>query len=242
MKILGMDTSSKACSVAVIEDDTLLCEFIINDKKTHSQKLMPMVEKMLEMSDISIEDMDAIAISSGPGSFTGLRIGMATAKAMAHVNDIPVIPVDSLEAIAWNMNLCDRKIYALLDAQKTNVYVCGYKYVDGELKATEKIDVRNIDELLKEVEESGEESIFAGEAVYKYIDKISSVKNISVPAPSHNVTRASSVCSAAMSKYRKNEDIHTCYDVNPVYIRKSQAEVQYEEKMKKLGKSEKLEG
>ncbi len=96
MKILGMDTSSRACSVAVVEDDCLICEFVINNKKTHSQKLMPMIETMLNMSDsqklmpmietmlnmsdLSIEDMDAIAVSVGPGSFTGLRISMATAK------------------------------------------------------------------------------------------------------------------------------------------------------------------
>ena len=94
MKILGIDTSSMAASVAVIEDNKLICEYTINTKKTHSQKLMPMIENMLSLSDLSIREMDAVAICEGPGSFTGLRIGMATAKAFAHVNDIPLIGVN----------------------------------------------------------------------------------------------------------------------------------------------------
>ena len=104
MKILGIDTSSMAASVAVIEDNKLICEYTINTKKTHSQKLMPMIENMLSLSDLNVRELDAIAVCEGPGSFTGLRIGMATAKAIAHVNDIPVIGVNSLEVLAANMN------------------------------------------------------------------------------------------------------------------------------------------
>ena len=89
MKILGIDTSSMAASVAVIEDNKLICEYTINTKKTHSQKLMPMIENMLSLSDLNVREIDAIAVCEGPGSFTGLRIGMATAKAIeigrAHV-------------------------------------------------------------------------------------------------------------------------------------------------------------
>ena len=122
MKILGIDTSSMAASVAVIEDNKLICEYTINTKKTHSQKLMPMIENMLSLSDLNVRELDAIAVCEGPGSFTGLRIGMATAKAIAHVNDIPVIGVNSLEVLAANMNLCDKKICSILDAQRNQVY------------------------------------------------------------------------------------------------------------------------
>ena len=115
MKILGIDTSSMAASVAVIEDNKLICEYTINTKKTHSQKLMPMIENMLGLSDLNVREIDAIAVCEGPGSFTGLRIGMATAKAIAHVNDIPVIGVNSLEALAANMNLCYKKICSIFN-------------------------------------------------------------------------------------------------------------------------------
>ncbi|WP_300278484.1 tRNA (adenosine(37)-N6)-threonylcarbamoyltransferase complex dimerization subunit type 1 TsaB [Peptacetobacter sp.] len=239
MKILGMDTSSRACSIAVVEDDCLICEFVINNKKTHSQKLMPMIETMLNMSDLSIEDMDAIAVSVGPGSFTGLRISMATAKAISHVNDIPIISVNALESLAANMDLNNKKIYPILDAQRTQVYTAKYEYKDNELLELERMDVKEIDELINIIKNSNEETIVLGEAVSKYYDKLLSVENIIIPAVSHNVTKASSVCAVALAKYKKGEGIHSCYDVNPIYIRKSQAEVQYEEKMKKLEENKK---
>ncbi len=239
MKILGMDTSSRACSIAVVEDDCLICEFVINNKKTHSQKLMPMIETMLNMSDLSIEDMDAIAVSVGPGSFTGLRISMSTAKAISHVNDIPIISVNALESLAANMDLNNKKIYPILDAQRTQVYTAKYEYKDNELLELEKMDVKEIDELINIIKNSNEETIVLGEAVSKYYDKLLSVENIIIPAVSHNVTKASSVCAVALAKYKKGEGIHSCYDVNPIYIRKSQAEVQYEEKMKKLEENKK---
>ena len=133
MKILGIDTSTMAANVAVLEDDKLICEYTINTKKTHSQKLMPMIENMLKLSDIDIKDIDAIGICVGPGSFTGLRIGMAAAKAMAHVNNIPLIGVNSLEILGANMDLCDKKICAILDAQRNQVYTNTYKFENNQI-------------------------------------------------------------------------------------------------------------
>ncbi len=234
MKILGIDTSSMAASVAVIEDNTLICEYTINTKKTHSQKLMPMIENMLNLSDLSVKEIDAVAICEGPGSFTGLRIGMATAKAIAHVNNIPVIGVNSLEILAANMNLCDKKICSILDAQRNQVYTGRYQYVDGNLTEIKEIGIQLIEELLDELSQSKEEWILVGEAVYKYEDKIKEIQNIQIPAASNNVTKAGSLCSVAKVKFDQNKDVFNCYNINPLYIRKSQAEEQYEEKQKKL--------
>lgn len=234
MKILGIDTSSMAASVAVIEDNKLICEYTINTKKTHSQKLMPMIENMLGLSDLNVREIDAIAVCEGPGSFTGLRIGMATAKAIAHVNDIPVIGVNSLEALAANMNLCDKKICSILDAQRNQVYTGRYQYEGTKLVEIKEIGIQQIDELLEELAQSGEQWILVGEAVYKYEDKIREISNIEIPAASNNVTKAGSLCSVAKVKFDEGKDIFDCYAVNPLYIRKSQAEEQYEEKQRKL--------
>ncbi|MGL4911440.1 MAG: tRNA (adenosine(37)-N6)-threonylcarbamoyltransferase complex dimerization subunit type 1 TsaB [Romboutsia sp.] len=234
MKVLGIDTSSLAASVAVIEDNKLICEYTINTKKTHSQKLMPMIENMLKISDININEIDIIAVCEGPGSFTGLRIGMATAKAISHVNNLPIVSVNSVEILAGNMNLCDKKICAILDAQRTQVYMGQYKFENNELKELKSVDVVEIDELITQLLENDEEWIIVGEAVYKYEDKLKEVSNIYIPAPSHNVNKASSLCTIAVNKYNKNIDIHNCYNVNPMYIRKSQAEVEYDAKMKRL--------
>ena len=234
MKILGIDTSSNASSVAVIEDNKLICEYTVNTKTTHSQKLMPMIENMLSMSEVNIKDIDAIAICIGPGSFTGLRIGMATAKAIAHVNNLPIIGVNSLEILASNMNLCDKKICSILDAQRNQVYTGKYKFENDRVVEIQPIDVIEIEKLLEEILNDNEDWIMVGEAVYKYEEKIKEIKNIKIPAPSNNVTKASSLCSVAIRKYNENVDVHNCYNINPMYIRKSRAEVQYEEKMKRL--------
>ena len=234
MKVLGIDTSSNATSIAVIEDNKLICEYTINTKTTHSQKLMPMIENMLKISEINVNDMDMISICQGPGSFTGLRIGMATAKALSHVNNLPIVGVNSLELLAGNMDLSDKKICSILDAQRTQVYMGQYKFENNKLVEIKSADVVEIDELLEELKSSNEEWILVGEAVYKYEDKIKEIENICVPAPSHNVNKASSLCTIAMNKYNQNIDVYDCYTINPVYIRKSQAEVQYDEKMKRL--------
>ena len=241
MKILGIDTSSMAASVAVIEDNKLICEYTINTKKTHSQKLMPMIENMLGLSDLNVREIDAIAVCEGPGSFTGLRIGMATAKAIAHVNDIPVIGVNSLEALAANMNLCDKKICSILDAQRNQVYTGRYQYEGTKLVEIKEIGIQQIDELLEELAQSGEQWILVGEAVYKYEDKIREISNIEIPAASNNVTKAGSLCCVAKVKFDEGKDIFDCYTVNPLYIRKSQAEEQYEEKQRKLEAERKLQ-
>ena len=241
MKILGIDTSSMAASVAVIEDNKLICEYTINTKKTHSQKLMPMIENMLGLSDLNVREIDAIAVCEGPGSFTGLRIGMATAKAIAHVNDIPVIGVNSLEALAANMNLCDKKICSILDAQRNQVYTGRYQYEGTKLVEIKEIGIQQIDELLEELAQSGEQWILVGEDVYKYEDKIREISNIEIPAASNNVTKAGSLCSVAKVKFDEGKDIFDCYTVNPLYIRKSQAEEQYEEKQRKLEEEKKLQ-
>ena len=234
MKILGIDTSTMAANIAVLEDDKLICEYSINTKKTHSQKLMPMIENMLKLSDIEVKDIDAIGICVGPGSFTGLRISMATAKAISHVNNIPIIGVNSLEILGTNMDFCNRKICAILDAQRNQVYTNKYILDNNKIKELEEISIVPIDDLLKDLEESNEEWIILGEAVYKYKDKIEVIPNITIPSASNNITKASSLCMIARDKMIENKDIHNCYDINPMYIRKSQAEEQYEEKQKRL--------
>lgn len=234
MKILGIDTSTMAANVAVLEDDKLICEYTINTKKTHSQKLMPMIENMLKLSDLDIKEIDAIAICVGPGSFTGLRIGMATVKAMAHVNNIPLIGVNSLEILGANMDLCNRNICSILDAQRNQVYMNKYILKDDKITELEEISIKPIDELLEEISSSNEDWVLVGEAVYKYKEKIEEISNITIPSPANNITKASTLCFVAIDKMLANDQVYNCYNINPMYIRKSQAEEQYEEKQKRL--------
>ncbi len=234
MKILGIDTATHSTSICIIEDEKLICEYTVNTKKTHSQKLMVMIESMIKESDLNIKDIDAIAICIGPGSFTGLRISMATAKAIAQVRNLPIISVNSLESLAFNMNLCEKIICPILDAQRNQVYTGKYRFENNEFKTLEDVKVVTIDELVDELEKSNDEFIIVGEATTLYKERLNQLKNSYIASVSNNVSKASSLCAIAKCKFENEVDTHNCYTINPMYIRKSQAEVQYEEKIKRL--------
>lgn len=238
MKVLGIDTSSQAASIAIMENEKLIAEYTINTKKTHSQKLMIMIEEMFNLSDMKIEEIDLIGVCIGPGSFTGLRIGMSTAKAIAHVRNIPIVGVNSLESLAFNMSFSKYTICPIIDAQRNQVYTNSYSWENNELISKDDINVISIDELIENAKNGPEEVILLGEAISLYKEKIENAKNINIAPSSNNISRASSLCQLAINKYNNKIDVHNCYTINPMYIRKSQAEVQYDEKMKRMQQNE----
>ncbi|WP_101773683.1 tRNA (adenosine(37)-N6)-threonylcarbamoyltransferase complex dimerization subunit type 1 TsaB [Peptostreptococcus faecalis] len=234
MNILGFDTSTKSASVALIKDDVLVGEILINDKRTHSQKLMPMLEDLFKLGDISVDDIDVLAVCIGPGSFTGLRIAMSTVKAISHVKNIPIVGVNSLETLANNMAFTDKYIIPILDAQATQVYYGIYKSENGKLRVVEDVGVIDIDDLLEKIEKLYTGAVILGEGTTKYGNKLEN-KNIYIPSPEKNISKASSVTSLAMQKYKEEKNVYDSYDIVPLYIRKSQAEIQYEERQRKDG-------
>lgn len=240
MKILGLDTSTRAATVAVMDDECLVCEFTINNKKTHSQKLMPMIESMLKLSDIKLKEIDLIALCIGPGSFTGIRIGTATAKAISQVYDLPIVAINSLEVVAENAKYFTGNICSILDAQRTQVYTGMYRFneesVIDEIITVEEPNVIEIQSLIETI---NEKTIFIGEASQKYKQLLLENKNIVVASMDLNISRGAAICEAGLRKFKNEKDIYNCYNVKPVYIRKSQAEMQYEEKMRKLKSEEK---
>ena len=129
MKILGLDSSGLVASVAVVEDDELVAEYTTNYKKTHSQTLLPMLEELKSMIELDLGTLDAIALASGPGSFTGLRIGSATAKGLGLALDRPLVEVPTLEGLAWNLWGTDRVVCPLMDARRNQVYTAAYEFL-----------------------------------------------------------------------------------------------------------------
>lgn len=124
MLILAISTSSKVCSVALLRDDKIVKELNIENQKTHSENLVPLVDELLKSTDNKISELDLIACDNGPGSFTGIRIGIATVKAIAEVNKIPVVGCSSLETLSYNVKNQTDIICALIDARNSQVY-CG---------------------------------------------------------------------------------------------------------------------
>lgn len=232
MKLLALDSSGLVASAAIAEDNATIAEYTINYKKTHSQTLLPMLDEIKRMTELDLHTIDAIAIAAGPGSFTGLRIGSATAKGLGLALDIPIIPVPTVDALAYNFYGSDKLICPLMDARRNQVYTGLYTFQKGdsidsayEMCIIEKqcaVDISRIAELINEM---GQEVIFLGDGVAVYKDRIAElVKGCHSFAPACcNRQRASCVASLGFTLYQQGIR-QTAAEHSPDYLRLSQAE------------------
>lgn len=234
MKILALDSSGIVASVAVVEDETLLAEYTVNYKKTHSQTLLPMLDEIARMTELDLETVDAIAVAAGPGSFTGLRIGSATAKGLGLALKKPLVAVPTVDALAYNLYDAQGLICPIMDARRNQVYTGIYKFKDHELIVEKQQWAAPIEELLEELNERGEAVIFLGDGVPVFRKIIA--EKLHVPysfAPAHlNKQRAAAV-AALGSVYYKAGRTETAVEHNPEYLRVSQAERERAEREKK---------
>jgi len=233
MKVLGLDSSGLVASVAVVENDNLCAEYTVNFKKTHSQTLLPMLDVISEMIQLDLSTVDAIAVAAGPGSFTGLRIGSATAKGLGLALQKPLLAVPTLDALAYNVYNTKALVCPIMDARRNQVYTGIYSYVDYKLQIERDTDALDIHQLIGEINALGQEVIFLGDGVAVYKDVI--IKEIKVPytfAPAHcNKQRASAVAALGL-EYLEAGRVVSAADFQPDYLRKSQAEREREEKEK----------
>lgn len=232
MKILALDASANVVSVAVVCDGKIVGESTLNHKKTHSQTLMPMIEDVLKMCDTDISDIDAVAVSKGPGSFTGLRIGVETAKALAHGINKPVFGVDTTLAMAHNLLYCSDLIVPIMDARRNQVYTGVYESKNGRLETVIETTAMGIDELAQRLLETKRRCVFLGDGVFVYKEylKEALLENAFFAEANNNMQRASSVAVAVCLADIKEDSY---LSLEPMYLRKSQAEREYEEKNKK---------
>ena len=167
MKILGIESSSLVASIAIVEDENMLAEYTVNFKKTHSQTLLPMLDEVMRMLGMELQEIDAIAVSGGPGSFTGLRIGAATAKGLGFALQKPLIHVPTLDATAYNLCGSDALICPIMDARRNQVYN-GLYYCDRDLKVICAQRAVDMHELILELNARGVRVIFLGDGVPVY--------------------------------------------------------------------------
>lgn len=227
MKILGIESAANVASVAVIDDDKVVAEYTTDYKKTHSQTLMPMIDQMLKMVDMPVSSIDAIAVSKGPGSYTGLRIGAASAKAMAVALERPLVPVSTLEAMAYNILYVDGIICPIMDARANRVYKGIYKCT-GEnkdnIEALTEPRIIEIDKLIEELNTKNEHIYLLGDGVNAYKENIlSNLKSkYTLAAPSLCKSRAALV--ALLGKKNLEKGLVADDSWAPTYLQKSQAE------------------
>lgn len=239
MKILGLDSSGLVASVAIVEDDILRAEYTTDYKKTHSQTLLPMLDELRNMIDLDMESVDAIAIASGPGSFTGLRIGAATAKGLGLALNKPLVEVPTLEGLAYNMWGTTRLVCPLMDARRNQVYTGIYEFVTEDvgfsLHVVENQCAVDITEILTKLNAMGREVIFLGDGVAVYRKEIE--EQLKVPyafAPAgNNRQRAASVAALGAVYYAQGKTV-TAAEHEPEYLRKSQAEREAEAATKEV--------
>ena len=220
MKILGIDTSAKTSTMAVCSHDKVIVSGAVHTQLTHSQTLLPMVKSMLDCASISLEEIDAFAVSIGPGSFTGLRIGISAIKGFAYALDRPCIGVSSLEALAYNMRGFKGKICAVMDARRDQVYNAIFESDGDNLMRLCDDRVIMVDELGEELREFGtdEEIHIVGDGADLVIGKLPQ-KNLVIAPPHLKFQLGSSVCAAAF----KGERI-SAQELSPSYLRIPQAQ------------------
>ncbi len=228
MKILAVDSCSIVATCALMANDRIVAEFSLNDRKTHSVKLLPIIEQTLAFAETDIADIDYFAVTVGPGSFTGQRIGIATVKGLAHAAGKPCVAVSSLQALAHNLPLTTFFVCPIMDARRQQVYTATFKdgcYIEHDRAIS-------LDCLL--LEQESKDTIFVGDGVASFKEIIANKMGRHAHfAPSHLLhLRGGSVAYLAKKKIEEN-NICNYNSLLPVYLRLSQAEREYIERSKK---------
>ena len=232
MKILSIDSATAAATCAILDDDNVLGEITFNYKKQHSLILMPIIDELFNNTGMCISDIDAFVASKGPGSFTGLRIGLSTIKGLSQGTGKPFVTVSTLDSLAYNLAYTAGIICPILDALRDNVYTALYTFNNCELnRITDYINI-SIDELINMLKDKNCNISFVGDGVPKFREKlIAHLPKISF-APAHlNLAKASSLGELGLKLLSKGT-FDDLYASVPIYLRKPQAEREYEEKMR----------
>ena len=219
MLILGIDTSTNVGTVAIYSDvKGTLGEISVNINKTHSENIMVMIDELFKLTNTTINDIDKIAVSIGPGSFTGIRIGVAVAKGLASATNCKIVGVNELDVIAGNSTSNECEMCSIIDARKERGYYCTFKYENGILKQLEDYKVGELREFLETRKEI--RTVYLGDGAINYKNLISNIvgENGVFAPKSLNLPRASVVAELGTN----NED--NLYTMEPIYLSKSQAE------------------
>ncbi|MBL0715336.1 MAG: tRNA (adenosine(37)-N6)-threonylcarbamoyltransferase complex dimerization subunit type 1 TsaB [Desulfosarcina sp.] len=220
MNILAIDTASRTCSVAVCRDDVVLAEITDGSGKTHSRHLMAMVGRALDMSVGNLKGIDALAVNRGPGSFTGVRIGISTAKGLAAASDKPLVGVSGLAALAWQNAPTERLICPMLDARRQEVYWACYAFSDGDLVTVAPETVGAPEEAVRDLERP---CVLIGDGALAYRSRLQDTigEGFRLAPPFQHLIRAGAIAFVARPRLEKWEN--DCQTLAPLYIRPSYA-------------------
>ncbi len=234
MNILALESSAVSASAAIVRDGKLLCNLYLNNGLTHSVTLMPLVTKALEYTSLTLADIDVISAAVGPGSFTGIRIGVAAAKGLALKNDIPCIPVSTLEGIAYPLKDSDAVACAVMDARCSQVYNALFSFEDGKMTRLCPDRAISLEELKNDIEKISKRIILIGDGAdisYKYLKDY--LPNVSKASEIIKYQSAAGIALRAYDIYNETGETCSSFALAPSYLRLSQAERELKKKKEK---------
>lgn len=232
MKILALDSSGLVASVALSEDDNLIAEYTVQYKKTHSQTLLPMLQEIGRMVELDLDTVDAIAVAAGPGSFTGLRIGSATAKGLAFAMKKPIVPVPTVDGLAYQMYGAGDLVCPIMDARRNQVYTGIYEFIpdqDGQftydMRVIKEQCAVSFDEIAEILNGYNRDVIFLGDGVPVFQERMAQILHVPyTTAPLHRARQSAAAIAALGSLYYRQGKAVSSADYAPEYLRLSQAE------------------
>lgn len=230
MRILALDSSGLVATVAILEGEQTIAEYTVNYKKTHSQTLLPMLDEIVKMTEFDLTTVDAIAVAGGPGSFTGLRIGSATAKGLGLALNKPLIHVPTVDGMAYNLFGSKGLICPMMDARRNQVYT-GLYHFENDFEIVEEQMAISVRELIDKINQYGEKVTFLGDGVPVYMEQLA--EGLSVEycfAPAHVNRQSAAAVGALGMKYYSEGKIESAEEHQPDYLRLSQAERERAEK------------
>ncbi len=224
MKILALDTSATAASAAIADEDKLIGEFSVNTSLTHSQTLLPMIDQLLKNTNTSISDITALAVNAGPGSFTGVRIGVAAVKGLAFPQDLPCVSVSTLKSMAYNMIGCDCVVCAVMDARCSQVYNALFRVKNQSVTRLTDDRALSLSDLQLELQKFDENVILVGDGAKLSYDFLSPKSdNVTLAPFIRRIQTASSVACAAIDEIKLGNTT-TAEKLMPIYLRLPQAQ------------------
>ena len=231
MRILAIDSSGLVATVAILEDDQTIAVYTVNYKKTHSQTLLPMLDEIVKMTEFDLSTVDAIAVAGGPGSFTGLRIGAATAKGLGLALNKPLIHIPTVDGLAYNLYGTAGLICPIMDARRSQVYTGLYRFKNDEFQVVEQQMAISLQELVEKLNQYGEKVTFLGDGVPVYKEELKKELQVEYSfAPAHMNRQSAAAVGALGMKYYEEGRIETAAEHRPDYLRLSQAERERAEK------------
>ena len=235
MKILAIESTVRTASAAIADEETILAEYTIHHKITHSQSLLPMIDEICRMTEQGPGAFDAVAAAAGPGSFTGLRIGAATAKGLGMAWNVPLVAVPTLDAMAYTLWGCGSLVCSIMDARRAQVYTALYRFDgSGRMERLTEAQAVPVTEILEQIRAIGGPVVFTGDGIPVFRDVIrAQLGGAARFAPPHlSRQRAGAVAALGLAMLQRGETVSAA-DFAPVYLRVSQAERERAERLKR---------